>query len=381
MTRDPLGRSRLAHPSRRDMLKNAIVAGAGLAACGLDPATIVAALADPALSGPLTISSWPYYIDKETIPNFEQKFGVEVKYIEDINDNDSLFGKIAGPLQTGRNPSRDIIVPTNFMVARLIRLKWLEKLDPAAVPNAKNIEPAFAHPDYDPNREYSLPWATILTGIAYNIEKTGRELTSLNDIFDPALKGHVSMLTEMRDTLGLVMLSMGVNPTTATYKDAAAAVAKIKDNVDSGQIRQFFGNDYGAALSRGDVWAAFAWSGDVVQLQKDNPNIRFIKSKEGYFRAEDDMVIPLKPAHKDAAMAWMNYVYDPEVFARITATIQYIPPVAGTREYVRKLAPALADNPLIFPPPDVLEMTHPFVELPPDEEHKWNTLFQSAIGH
>jgi spermidine/putrescine transport system substrate-binding protein len=371
----------LAHPSRRDLIRASILAGAGLAAAGLDPSRLGRALAEPALTGPLTISSWPYYIDKETIPNFEKKFGVDVKYIEDINDNDSLFGKIAGSLQTGHNPSRDIIVPTNFLVARLIRLKWVEKFSREEVPNLANLEPVFAHASYDPEREYSLPWATILTGLAYNIDKTGRELTSLTDIFDPAFKGHVSMLTEMRDTLALVMLGMGIDPSTATFKEAEAAVAKIKENVDSGQIRQFFGNDYGAALARGDIWVAFAWSGDIVQLQKDNPNIRFIRSKEGYLRAEDDMVIPLKAAHREAALAWMNYVYDPEVFARITATIQYIPPVAGTREFVRKLNPALADNPLIYPSPDELAKSHPFVQLSPADEHQWSTLFQTAIGH
>jgi spermidine/putrescine transport system substrate-binding protein len=373
-------RSARAHPSRRDLLKSSIAAGAGLVAAGLEPGVVARALADPKLAGPLTISSWPFYIDKETIPAFEKKLGVQVKYVEDINDNDSLFGKIAGSLMTGHNPSRDIIVPTNFMVARLIRLKWLEKIDKDAVPNMKNLEPLFAHPHYDPDREFSLPWATILTGIAYDIEKTGRELTSLKDIFDPALKGHVSMLTEMRDTLALVFLGMDIDPSTATYKDAEAAVNKIKENVDSGQIRQFFGNDYGAALSRGDIWAAFAWSGDVVQLQKDNPNIRFVSAKEGYLRAEDDMVIPLQPAHREAAFAWMNYVYDPEIFAKITATIQYIPPVAGVRDYVRKLDPALADNPLVFPSQDELAKTHPFVELNPNDEHEWSTLFESAIG-
>ena len=370
-----------ANPSRRDLLKSSIAAGAGLVASGLDPAAAFRALADPALSGPLTISTWPYYIDDQTIPNFEKRFGVEVKYIEDVNDNDSLFGKIAGSLMTGHNPARDIIVPTNFLVARLIRLKWLERFTAEEVPNKVNIEPLFAHPNYDPDREYSMPWATTLTGIAYDVTKTGRELDSVNDIFDPAFKGHVSMLAEMRDTLALVFLGMGVDPAEATYKDAEAAVAKIKANVDSGQVRQFFGNDYGAALSRGDIWAAFAWSGDVVQLQKDNPNIRFASAKEGYLRAEDDMVMPLKPKHREAALAWMNYVFQPEIFASITATIQYIPVVAGTRDYVRKLKPELADNPLVYPPPELLAKAHPFVSLDPNEEHEWDTLFQSAIGH
>jgi len=367
-------RSSVAHPSRRSVLKAGIAA---LAASGVPPS----AFADPELAGPLTISTWPYYIDKDTIPNFEKQFGVDVKYIEDINDNDSLFGKIAGSLMTGHNPARDIIVPTNFLVSRLIRLKWVEKFTAEEVPNKKNIEPQFFHARYDPEREYSLPWATILTGLAYNIEKTGRELTSLTDIFDPELKGHVSMLTEMRDTLALVMLGMGISPTTATTKDAEAAIEKVKDAVASGQVRQFFGNDYGAALARGDIWAAFAWSGDIVQLQKDNPNIRFAKAREGYLRAEDDMVIPLKAKHREAALAWMNYVYQPEIFAPITATIQYIPVVAGTRELVRKLDPALADNPLVYPDPEELAKTHPFVELSPDDEHEWSTMFEAAIGH
>lgn len=332
------------------------------------------------MSGPLVMSTWPYYIDKDTLPAFQQKFGIEVKYIEDINDNDGLFGKIAGPLRAGRNPGRDIVVPTDYMAGRLIKLGWIEKIAPGEIPNAANLDPAFAHPSWDPNREYSLPWVTFLTGIAYNIEKTGHELSSVNDIFDPTFKGHVSMMTEMRDSLAMVFLGMGVDPSKATQKDAEAAVQKIKDNVANGQIRQFFGNDYGAALSRGDVWVAYAWSGDVVQLQKDNPNIRFLAAKEGYLRAEDNMVIPLKAAHRDAALAFMNYVYDPQVFAHIIAAIQYIPPVAGTRELVRKIDPKLADNPLIYPPADMLAKSYPFVELSAEEEHTWNTLFQAALG-
>jgi spermidine/putrescine transport system substrate-binding protein len=358
---------------RRRFLKGSLAAAAGLA-------TGSRAFADP-ITGPLVISTWPYYIDKETIPDFEKKFGIDVKYIEDINDNPSMFGKIAGPLQMGRNPSRDIIVPTDYMAGRLIKLGWVEKIAPGEIPNAVNLEPAFAHPNFDPDREYGLPWASVLTGLAYNIERTGHELSSLNDLFDPAFKGHVSMLTEMRESLALVMLGMGVDPAHATFQDAEAATQKIKDNVANGQIRQFFGNDYGAALARGDIWVAVAWSGDVVQLQKDNPNIRFLQAKEGFFRAEDDMVIPIKAAHRAAALAFMNFVYDPAVFAKVVATIQYIPPVAGTQELVRKIDPALADNPLVYPTPEMLAKCHPFVELSAEDDHKWSTLFQTAIGH
>ncbi|HTR17634.1 MAG TPA: spermidine/putrescine ABC transporter substrate-binding protein [Acetobacteraceae bacterium] len=368
---------------RRDLIKSAVLGGAAFAgATGFDLAGAMRAFAaDSKLAGPLLISNWPYYIAKNTVPDFKAKFGIDVNYVEDINDNDSLFGKIAGPLRMGRNPGRDIIVPTDYMAARVIKLKWAEKFTEKDVPNKKNIEPSLAHPDWDPNREYTLPWATYLTGIAYNIKHTGRELTSINDIYDPAFKGHVSMLNQLRDTMALVFLGMGIDPARATYKDMEAAVEKLKQNVANGQIRQFYGNDYGAALSRGDIWVAFAWSGDVVQLQKDNPDLRFLIPKEGVYRSDDNMLIPLKAPHREAALAWMNYIYDPAVYAQITATIQYVPPVAGTQEFVRKIDPKLADSPLVYPSAATLAKAHDFVKLSAEEDHKWNTLFQTLIGH
>ena len=367
---------------RGEFIKSAVAAGAGLAAAtGLDLANVSRALAaDAPLSGPLLISNWPYYISPKTVPAFQKKFDVKVRYIEDINDNPSLLGKIAGSLQAGRNPDRDIIVPTDYLAERLVKLGWIEKFSRAEVPNAKNIVPGLAHPDWDPNREYSLPWATYMTGIAYDIKKTGRPLTSVNDIFDPKFRGHVSMLNQMRDTLALVLLSLGIAPEKATYADAETAVAKIKENVKNGQIRQFFGNDYGAALSRGDVWVTFAFSGDVVQLQKDNPNLRFLVPKEGLYHSVDNMVIPIKAAHREAALAWMNYIYQPAVYAEIIAAVQYIPPVAGTQEFVRKIDPKLASNPLIYPSKDVEAKMHGFTSLSAEDERKWETLFQDAIN-
>jgi spermidine/putrescine transport system substrate-binding protein len=367
---------------RGEFIKATVAAGAGAAAAmGIDAAGMTRALAAASsLSGPLLISNWPYYISPKTVPAFERRYGVQVRYIEDINDNPSLFGKIAGPLQAGRNPDRDIVVPTDYLAARLVELGWLEKFSHTEIPNSKNLVPALAHPDWDPNREYSLPWATYMTGIAYDVKRTGRPLTSINDIYDPKFRGHVSMLNQMRDTLALVFLGMGIAPEKATYDDAQKAVAKIKDNVRNGQIRQFFGNDYGAALSRGDVWIAFAFSGDVVQLQKDNPSLRFLLPEEGLYHSVDNMVIPLQAAHRAAALAWMNYIYEPAVYAQITAAVQYIPPVAGTLEYVRKIDPKLAANPLVYPSKDVEAKMHGFVTLSPEDERKWETLFQDAIN-
>lgn len=369
--------------SRRDFLGKAASLAGGLAALGVSASPLVwstGAYADKKLAGPLSISNWPYYISPKTVPAFEKKFDVKVKYIEDINDNSTLFGKIAGPLQMGRNPGRDIIIPTDWLAARLAKLGWLEKFTHEEVPNAKNLSPRLQHPTWDPHRTHSLPWATYTTGIAYNIDKTGKELHSINDIYDPAFKGHVSMLNQMRDTLALVFLGMGIEPEKATYADEQKAIQKIKKNVSNGQIRQFYGNDYGAALSRGDIWVAFAWSGDVVQLQKDNPNLRFMIPEEGLYRSDDNMTIPLNAPHREAALAWMNFIYDPEVYAQIAAYVQYIPPVEGTKPYMEKINPELAKNPLIYPPDEMWKKMHTFTALSADEERKWQSLFQDAIG-
>jgi spermidine/putrescine transport system substrate-binding protein len=363
-------------------MKSAIAAGAAFAgATGFDLAGAMRqAQAAAALTGPLKISNWPLYIGKTTVADFKAKAGIDVQYVEDINDNDSLFGKIAGPLRAGRNPDRDIIVPTDYMADRLIRLGWVEKFSHDEVPNAKNITPSLANPSWDPGRKHSLPWATYLTGIAYNIKLTGRELTSINDLYDPKFKGHVSMLNQLRDTMSLVFLGMGIDPAKAKLADMQAAVAMLKKQVAAGQIRQFYGNDYGAAMARGDIWAGIAWSGDVVQLNKDNPDLRFLIPKEGIYRSDDNMMIPLKAAHRAAALAWMDYVYDPKVYAQITATINYVPVVDGTLEYVNAIDPTLAKSPLIYPTPDTLAKIHDFVSLTAKQEHEWNTMFQTLIG-
>lgn len=368
---------------RREAIKRAILTGAAFAgATGFDLAGAMrSAQAAGKLTGPLKISNWPLYIAKDTVANFSKKAGIEVSYVEDINDNESLFGKVAPMLRAGQNPDRDIIVPTDYMAARFVRQKWVEKFSPSEVPNIKNLEPALAHPDWDPDRSHSLPWASVFTGIAYNIKATKRELTSVNDLWDPAFKGHVSLLSQMRDTMSLVLMGMGVDPAKAKKKEFEAAIEKIKGEVASGQVRQFFGNDYGAALSRGDIWVAVAWSGDVVQLQKDNPDLRFLVPKEGIYRSVDNMMIPIKAKNRESALAWMNYVYDPEVYATITATINYVPPVAGTKPFLEKLDAGLAKSPLIYPTADTIARSHEFVKLSNAEDKEWNTLFQGLIGH
>ncbi len=383
------GNDRLWLPSwRRRFTRRRLLKGGALAAGGLAAAAFVGCGGDdgsdngggtPALDS-LNISNWPYYIDADTVANFQDETGIAVSYTQDINDNNEFFAKINEPLNRGQNIGRDIVVLTDWMAGKMIRLGYVEELDKANIPNWENLSESLKDVSFDPGRKYSLVWQSGFTGIGYNPELTGRELKSVNDIFDPEFAGHVTMLTEMRDTLGLVMLGMGVDPAEARLADAQAAVDKIQEYVDNGHIRAFTGNEYGDDLARGDVWAAIAWSGDMIQLQADDPNLQLLLPEEGFMLWSDNMMIPKGADHKEAAEKFMNYVYDPVNQALISAYVQYISPVQGTKDAIRDVDDTLADNPLIFPDEATLARAHVFKPLDEDEDREFNELFQALIG-
>jgi spermidine/putrescine transport system substrate-binding protein len=385
--------------TRKQLLRRAAAGGVALsvpgllAACGggggiegqqveSQPATTV----EQVLADEITVSNWPYYIDQNddatrfpTIEQFTEETGVKVNYLEDINSNEEFFGEIQAPLSRGQGIDRDIIVPTAWLAARLLRLGYLQKLDKSAIPNMTNLEDTLRSPSWDPNRDYSMPWQSYITGIGYDPKKVGGELTSVEQMLDPALKGKITMLDSMEDTVGLFLLEMGVDPSgeiDATAYDEA--VAKVQKAVDDGQIRQFTGNDYTGPLSKGDVWASIAWSGDITILQPDNPNLRFTVPDAGGMTSVDTMVIPTG-GDVYTASTFMNFFYDPKIAAQVTAYVAYISPVSGTKEELAKLKPELVKDPLVFPTPEVLENLYEFnaeaIENV-DYQEKW----QAVIG-
>jgi spermidine/putrescine transport system substrate-binding protein len=370
--------------SRRELLRRAAAGGAAvavpglLAACGGGGGGAGASSSsgttsvEHTLAKTLRFSNWPLYVDVNektkrhpSLDQFTKRYGVKVNYVEDINDNDSFFGKIEGPLSQGQSVGRDIIVMTDSsgLPARMIQLGWLEKLDKSALPNIKNLVPTLQHPDWDPKRDYSLPWQSGMTGIGYDPNKVGGTLDSVDELLDnPKLKGKVTMLTEFGDTIGLVMAANGDDPSHVTDATFKKAVDRIQKAVDSGQIRQFTGNDYAPLLAKGDVWAAFAWSGDLVQLQADHPGLKWNLPSTGGMIWTDNMLIP-KGGNVYTASVYMNYVYDPAVQGLMEAGdpkrnitgIYYIPPVAGAGTFAKKYDPAVASNPLIFPTAKMLD--------------------------
>ena len=362
--------------TRRALIERAGVGAAALtipawlAACGgsgSKSAGTTGTSGSKTLAKTLVFSNWPLYIDVNektkkhpSLDQFTKQTGVKVKYIEDINDNDQFFGKIEGPLSQGQGIGRDIVVLTDSsgLPARMIQLGWVEKLDKAAIPNMKNLLPVQQHPNWDTNRDYSLPWQSGMTGIGYDPKKTGGELTSVEQLLsDKKLKGKVTLLTEFGDSIGLVMLANGDDPSNVTKAGFDKAVKTIKKAVDSGQIRQFTGNDYAPLLAKGDVWACFAWSGDMVQLQADHPGLKWNLPDSGGMIWTDNMLIP-KGGNVFTASTYMNYYYTPKVAAEVEDYVNYICPVQGAAGVLKQSDPKVASNPLIFPTKKMLSNVH-----------------------
>ncbi|MDQ1467089.1 MAG: spermidine/putrescine transport system substrate-binding protein, partial [Actinomycetota bacterium] len=371
------GVSRREFLSRAGLLGGAVVFGgpALLAACGsggIKSKSVAPGTTSPLTSGcklpaqssskSLTISNWPLYIDKKTVKDFQTASGIKTSYKEDFNDNEEFYAKYKPLLSQCNGIGRDLIVPTDWMASRMISLGWAARIDPAKVPNRTNLLDSLQHPSFDKDRAYTMPWQSGMTGLAYN-KKLVAQLglpapKSFKDLLNPKYKGKITFLTEMRDTVGLWMLVEGKDPAKATFADATSAFDQIEKAAKSGQVRRFTGNDYADDLSNGNVVAAMAWSGDVVQLQQNNKDLVFVVPEEGGMLFSDNMMILATSSHVADAEAWIDYVYDPKNAARITAEVQYISPVKGVADELRKIAPDLADNPLINPPADIQSRLH-----------------------
>jgi spermidine/putrescine transport system substrate-binding protein len=389
------GVSRREFLSRAGLLGGAVVFGgpALLAACGsggIKSKSVAPGTTSPLTSGcklpaqssskSLTISNWPLYIDKKTVKDFQTASGIKTSYKEDFNDNEEFYAKYKPLLSQCNGIGRDLIVPTDWMASRMISLGWAARIDPAKVPNRTNLLDSLQHPSFDKDRAYTMPWQSGMTGLAYN-KKLVAQLglpapKSFKDLLNPKYKGKITFLTEMRDTVGLWMLVEGKDPAKATFADATSAFDQIEKAAKSGQVRRFTGNDYADDLSNGNVVAAMAWSGDVVQLQQNNKDLVFVVPEEGGMLFSDNMMILATSSHVADAEAWIDYVYDPKNAARITAEVQYISPVKGVADELRKIAPDLADNPLINPPADIQSRLHIFGQLSSAVEKQFNTRFE-----
>ena len=361
----------------------AILGPSFLAACGSDTGTSESPSptgdGGPA-SGTLRISNWPLYMADGFVAAFQTASGITVDYKEDFNDNEQWFAKVKEPLQRKQDIGADLAVPTTFMAVRLNQLGWLNEISDSGWSNKKNLRPDLLEASVDPERKFSAPYMSGLVGLAYNRAATGRDITTIDDMWDPAFKGKVSMFSDFQDGLGMLMLSQGSSLDDPSTETIQKAVDVVKEQKDNGQIRRFTGNDYADDLAAGNIAVAQAYSGDVVQLQADNPDLQFIVPESGATTFVDTMVIPYTTQNQDAAEAWINYIYDRPNYAKLVAFVQYVPVLSDMTDELNKVDPSVATNPLINPPKDVLDKSKGWPALNDEQTLEWNTLYAAVTG-
>jgi len=403
--------------SRRRFLRNAGMAAGGLvlspallAACGDDTKSTTATTnADSSTDAvrkvepdtgtgiggkSVTFSNWETYIDTgendnasaagTTIDRFQKETGITMDYKVDFNDNDEYFNKIFSPnLGTGKPIDPDVVAPSYWMAARLLGLGWLEKLPMGAIPNHKNLADQYLNLSWDDGAAYHMPWQAGITGIAYDPSRTGFEIKSFKDLFDDRLEGKISLLKEVRDTVGCAMLDMGKDPSKPDLDGAMAALDFIDEMRGKDKIRQFTGNEYLQPLSNGDVKACLAWSGDIVQLQRKQPNLKFVIPEAGSIQWFDTMVIPKGAKNTNAVAQWMNFVYDVDNAALITEFVQYVSPVKGVREALEAKGgdtALLAESQVLFPDDATQKRLKIFASLPQKDELAIQERFNNVKG-
>lgn len=386
--------------SRRALLGTGVAAGAGLALTGCAPPPPPSGGA-AALSLPKDVSdsekilkwaNWTAYLDlnnKETrsptLEAFMQQSGIEVSYSEDVDDNDSYYAKVAPQLRAGQSIDRDIFTLTDWMAARVIRDQLCQPLELIQMPNVvNNLLQPLKDVSFDPGREHSVTWQSGFAGIGYNKDKVGRELKSLDDLWTDDLKGKVVVLSEFRDTAGLVMQAQGVDISSGWGKaEFEKALAFIEGKIADGYIRKVKGNSYLEDLTSGNAVAGITWSGDIFVLAYDteDPAWTFTIPESGGTLWSDNMMVPITSTHRRNAEKLMDYYYDPAVAAQVAAWVNYVCPVEGAQAEMEKIDPTLAESPFIFPSADYISENNiqSFRVLSPDEDIEFADLWSTKV--
>jgi spermidine/putrescine transport system substrate-binding protein len=371
--------------SRRGLLAGAGGLGAVglLSACGGE--------SDSEATSAVRWGNWPLYLDYDeetkkypTLEKFTAETGIAHKYLEDYNDNDEFFGKVQAQLGLGEDIGYDVVTPTDWMAARWIRLGYTQKFDAANIPNKSNILDSLASPSFDPNREQSMTWQGIMAGFGWNTAKNPNGISTLEELFAPQNKGKIVVLSEMRDTIGIILLAQGVNLQTVTEDQYMNAVDYMAKQIKDGWIRGVKGNEYAEDLISGDATAVIGWSGDMFILKAENEGkFDFAIPESGGTISGDNLMIPSTASAEGKANAekLINFYYDPAIAAEVAAYVNYVCPVKGAQAEMEKIAPELASSPFIFPDDAMSKRLNVFRSLTPAEETSWTEAFQKAAGN
>jgi spermidine/putrescine transport system substrate-binding protein len=346
-------------------------------------------------TGTLDFANWPLYIDVNdknkndhpSIDLFTRQTGIKVKYSEVIQENASFFGKIQPQLAAGQNIGYDIIVITNgTYLDKLRQLGYLQPLDQKLMTNFNaNASSLVKDPSYDKGNTYSMAWQSGMTGIGYDPKRVGKDITSWQELLDPKLKGKVGMFADNQDLPNSALLAVGVKPEDSQEADWHTAADWLKKGRSN--VRKYYEQGYIDALSKGDIWASMAWSGDIFQANANGANLKFAVPQEGAVLWTDNMCIPKGAKHPLDAMTYMDFVYDPKIAAMLAEYINYITPVPGAKAVIQQDAAAakgddktylegLVTSPLIFPSTEDYARLHRYRVLTAAEERTWNSIFE-----
>lgn len=366
------------------------LAATGLAACSGDragdgpsgsasPSPSGSSATTAAATGPLVWANWPAYIAKATLTDFQRDSGITVDYQTPINDNVEFLGEVGERLAAGEPIGYDVITLTSWVTAQLVDEGALQPFGP--VEGAERVISSLASPNWDPEQRFSMPWQAGLTGIAYDARRVDRAIGSIAELFErPDLEGGVGMLTELSDTLGMVLLGQGHDLSDLSEDDLDASMDYLDRLAGSGRFAGFYGNEYLKGLRDGSLAATLAWSGDVLQEQLKNPYLKFVVPEEGLLIWSDDLLVPRGSTQAGAVAQLAAYYYRPEVAARLAAWVNYICPVQGAQEAMQEVAPELVDNPLIFPDGSINEVSYQFPNLPRDLFDRVSQRFSVIAG-
>ncbi|MFP7832935.1 ABC transporter substrate-binding protein [Marisediminicola sp. LYQ134] len=395
LPRDPVIRELVVRAQRAQLSRRGLLGGLGvgaaaltLAACSPTGSSAPTAATDDSDTDPtLAWANWAAYIDEDdngdypTLERFQDETGIAVTYDIAVDDNNTYYGKVRDQLQLGQDIGADLVCLTDWMVNRLIRQEYVQELDLDRIPNSSNLVASLRDPDFDPGRQFSMPWQGGFAGICWNKEKVPGGLESVSDLWDPSLRGRVGVLSEMRDTIGLIMLENGVDISGDFSSDEFMdAIDVFSQQVADGQIRNIKGNAYLEDLKSEDTLAAICWSGDITVINAEaGDKWEFAIPSGGGTLWNDNFVVPIGSSKKSNAEDLIDYYYEPEVAAEVAAWVNYITPVEGAREAAAAIDPELAENQLIFPDADTLARASIFRGLDGTEESDFNSAFQAVL--
>ena len=396
MEKEKENKSKGSFLTRRRMLQASAIGGAAAfaAACGTggsssDSAAPATDSANADGENKIVWANWPYYMpitEDGKFPDLEAftaETGIEIDYQEVYNDNNEFYASAKIILDKGQALDYDLVTPTDWMAQLWIKNGYVQELDKANIPNAANLLASLANVSWDPERKYSLPYLSGFAGIGWNKAKLKEAigtdtLTTMDQFFDPKLKGQVLVLSELRDTIPLILGWQGADPTNFTAEEFQKAIDYLQSQVDNKHIVEFNGNDYATKLEAKDVIAVIGWSGDLAQLGDE---YGFDLPVTGGTIYVDNCVIPAGSTQKANVEKLLNYFYDPEVAASIAAGTGYISPVQGAAEVIAKTDPALAANPFVFPTPELLKRAFVTMPFTPEQQADFDAAWAKLIGN